>query len=223
MQLARASRFHRYPEEPGSPPPQRTVDSQKRRYAVIVKGLNPRTCWQELKDFGRSIDCEVAYCDVDREHRTRGFINYFSEEDAEQAVRKLDGRELLGNVVRVQRQRPLASGSDQSHSPERARTSVETRSPSRPRQDQGMGYIPDQGEGPSYRVQSEYHSREAGGSSRHPAFSGTFYMPPYTPSMGGYPALFPDRTLPHEYAMASQQNTPSQNQGQGNSPSWHFR
>ncbi len=32
------------------------------------------------------------------------FINYFLEEDAERAVRKLDGRELLGNVVRVQRQ-----------------------------------------------------------------------------------------------------------------------
>lgn len=32
------------------------------------------------------------------------FINYFLEEDAELAVRKLDGRELLGNVVRVQRQ-----------------------------------------------------------------------------------------------------------------------
>lgn len=86
-----------------------------------------------------------------------------------------------------------------------------------------MGYTPDQGEGSSYRVPSEYRSREAGGPSRDPgAFSGSFYMPPYTPSMGGYPALFPDRTLPHEYAMASQ-DTQSQGQSQENTSGWHFR
>ncbi|KAI1796291.1 hypothetical protein LXA43DRAFT_662250 [Ganoderma leucocontextum] len=210
MQLARPDRFHRYPEEPGSPPYQRASEGRKRRYAVVVKGLNPRTCWQELKDFGRSIGCEVAYCDVDREHRTRGFINYFLEEDAERAVRKLDGIELLGSVVRVQRQHTSSGG----HSPERART-ARSRSPSRPTQDPDMGYIHDQGESSSYRVHSD--PRESNEASRDRAFSGSSDILPYTPSVG---ALFPDRTLPHEYAMTSQN---SHAWDKGTTSSWHFR
>ncbi|KAI0722876.1 hypothetical protein C8Q76DRAFT_691503 [Earliella scabrosa] len=79
------------------------LDLNKRRYPVVVKGLNPRTCWQELKDFGRLLGGNVAYCDIDRHSHTEGFINYTLEEDAARAVLELNGRELLGNKLQLSR------------------------------------------------------------------------------------------------------------------------
>ncbi|TBU33246.1 hypothetical protein BD311DRAFT_803388 [Dichomitus squalens] len=115
VQLARPERYARSPEleyePPSAPPAYHQQDRPKKmRYAVVVNGLDPRTCWQELKDFGRSVGGEVAFCDVDKDHRTRGWLNYTQEEDANRAVRELDGTRLLGNVVRLQRQasRPYA-------------------------------------------------------------------------------------------------------------------
>ncbi|KAI0720208.1 hypothetical protein C8T65DRAFT_567929, partial [Cerioporus squamosus] len=98
VQLARPDRHTRGDRE--SP----AADGNKKmKYAVCVKGLNPRTCWQELKDFGRAVGGDVAYCDINRDTRTQGFLNYTREEDADRAARELDGRELLGHVVRLKR------------------------------------------------------------------------------------------------------------------------
>ncbi|KAJ3534941.1 hypothetical protein NM688_g7053 [Phlebia brevispora] len=69
------------------------------RYPVIVNNLNRHTCWQELKDFGRLAGGTVAFCDIDKTNRRRGFLEYFTQEDADRAVKQLSGRELLGNVV----------------------------------------------------------------------------------------------------------------------------
>ena len=71
---------------------------------------------QELKDFGRLAGGTVAFCDIDKTNRKRGcvggkptlalvdsrdysFLEYFTQEDADRAVKDLDGRELLGNIV----------------------------------------------------------------------------------------------------------------------------
>lgn len=71
------------------------------RHPVVVTGLSPEVRWQELKDFGRSTGCLVAFCDLDRSHADTGFLEYFTKEDAEDAVNSLDGKLLGGKVVRV--------------------------------------------------------------------------------------------------------------------------
>lgn len=43
----------------------------------------------------------VAYCDLDKTGKGRGFIEFFTREDAKFAVRALDGRRLAGKKVRV--------------------------------------------------------------------------------------------------------------------------
>ncbi|CAK5275689.1 unnamed protein product, partial [Mycena citricolor] len=65
--------------------------------------------WQELKDFGRSAGGIVAFCDLIQltESNTRpggnrrGFIEYLLREDAEEAIRTLNGRDLGGSPVVV--------------------------------------------------------------------------------------------------------------------------
>ncbi|KAH8106124.1 hypothetical protein BXZ70DRAFT_918318 [Cristinia sonorae] len=69
------------------------------RYPVIVDNMNKSTCWQQLKDFGRIPGIEVAFGDIDKIHRGRGFLEYHSQEDADRAVQELNGRELNGNIV----------------------------------------------------------------------------------------------------------------------------
>ncbi|KZT12801.1 uncharacterized protein LAESUDRAFT_808336 [Laetiporus sulphureus 93-53] len=70
--------------------------------AIVVANLSPDICWQELKDFGRIGGGSVAFCYIHRTHnRVTGFIHYYSREDSAHAVRELNGRKLLGRVVKV--------------------------------------------------------------------------------------------------------------------------
>ncbi|TFK28829.1 hypothetical protein FA15DRAFT_700723 [Coprinopsis marcescibilis] len=71
------------------------------RHPVVVTGLPEDIRWQELKDFGRSTGCLVAFCDLDTSDSSRGFIEYFTKNDAEYAIRTLDGKDLGGETVRV--------------------------------------------------------------------------------------------------------------------------
>ncbi|KAF9783035.1 hypothetical protein BJ322DRAFT_1110908 [Thelephora terrestris] len=91
-----------------SPPPQsppirgRLAPSNARlRYPIVVSNLSRRTRWQELKDFGRLGGGIVAFCDIDQTKHGRGFIEYLSQEDANYAVKTLNGRELCGSIVEV--------------------------------------------------------------------------------------------------------------------------
>jgi len=71
------------------------------RYPVFVENIPRHICWQELKDFGRLAGGAVAYCDLDRSRDGRGFIEYLSREDSEDAIKWLDGQKLGGCAVRV--------------------------------------------------------------------------------------------------------------------------
>ncbi|KAF9469102.1 hypothetical protein BDZ94DRAFT_570073 [Collybia nuda] len=71
------------------------------RYPIVVTNIPRKVRWQELKDFGRISGALVAYCDLDKKRRGRGFIEYFSREDAHRAIRDLDGRLLGGKPVTV--------------------------------------------------------------------------------------------------------------------------
>ncbi|KAK1220403.1 hypothetical protein PQX77_016833 [Marasmius sp. AFHP31] len=67
---------------------------------IVVSGLSRDTSWQDLKDFGRDAG-SVSFADIDRDVPGQGVLEYPSREDAERAVRQLDGTDLRGRPVRV--------------------------------------------------------------------------------------------------------------------------
>ncbi|RXW22332.1 hypothetical protein EST38_g3531 [Candolleomyces aberdarensis] len=70
-------------------------------HRIIVSGISRDTSWQDLKDFGRDAG-SVSFADVDRDNAGQGILEYLSREDAERAIRDLDGKDLRGKVVRVE-------------------------------------------------------------------------------------------------------------------------
>ncbi|KAF8913809.1 hypothetical protein CPB84DRAFT_10910 [Gymnopilus junonius] len=50
--------------------------ASKVRHPVLVLGIPNGIRWQELKDFGRLSGRLVAYCDLDKTHRGRGFVMF---------------------------------------------------------------------------------------------------------------------------------------------------
>ncbi|KAF8076286.1 hypothetical protein FPV67DRAFT_408271 [Lyophyllum atratum] len=97
------------------PKPRLVPTSFQCRYPIVIHGIPPRIRWQDLKDFGRIPGCLVAYCDIDQRYQGRGFIEYFSQEDADHAVTELDNAYLGGKRVRV-------SGRPEAFSQHRARS-----------------------------------------------------------------------------------------------------
>ncbi|KAJ6531236.1 hypothetical protein B0H19DRAFT_1190880 [Mycena capillaripes] len=67
---------------------------------LIVSGISRDTSWQDLKDFGREAG-SVSFADIDRDFRDQGILEYLSKEDADRAVKDLDGKDLRGRPVRV--------------------------------------------------------------------------------------------------------------------------
>ncbi|KAG6334734.1 hypothetical protein ID866_4352 [Astraeus odoratus] len=67
---------------------------------LIVSGISRDTSWQDLKDFGREAG-SVSFADIDRESPGQGVLEYLAREDADRAVKDLDGRDLRGRPVRV--------------------------------------------------------------------------------------------------------------------------
>ncbi|KAJ7681775.1 hypothetical protein B0H17DRAFT_1138206 [Mycena rosella] len=55
---------------------------------------------RDLKDFGREAG-SVSFADIDRDFRDQGILEYLSRDDAERAVKDLDGKDLRGRPVRV--------------------------------------------------------------------------------------------------------------------------
>jgi len=75
-------------------PPTRT------NYRVIVENLSSRVSWQDLKDFMRSAG-EVCFADAHRNRRNEGVVEFTSQEDVDNVIRKLDGHELNGREIRI--------------------------------------------------------------------------------------------------------------------------
>jgi len=105
----------------GPPPPR----AQRRPAGVRinVSGISRDTSWQDLKDFGREAG-SVSYADVDRNDPGRGVLEYLAFEDADSAVRLLDGKDLRGVPVRLvlddpQRDRRSPPRRERSRSPYR--------------------------------------------------------------------------------------------------------
>ncbi|RDB21425.1 Pre-mRNA-splicing factor srp2 [Hypsizygus marmoreus] len=67
---------------------------------LIVSGVSRDTSWQDLKDFGRDAG-SVSFADIDRDTPGQGILEYLNRDDADRAVKELDGKELRGRPVRV--------------------------------------------------------------------------------------------------------------------------
>jgi len=67
---------------------------------IIVFGISRDTSWQDLKDFGREAG-NVSFADIDRDVPGQGILEYLNREDAERAVKELDGRDLRGQAVHI--------------------------------------------------------------------------------------------------------------------------
>jgi len=67
---------------------------------IVVLGISRDTSWQDLKDFGREAG-NVSFADIDRDTPGQGILEYLNREDAERAVKELDGKDLRGQAVRV--------------------------------------------------------------------------------------------------------------------------
>jgi len=78
---------------------------------LIVSGVSRDTSWQDLKDFGRDAG-NVSYADIDRDNPGQGILEYLTREDAERAVKDLDGRDLRGRPVRVALDETRGGGPD---------------------------------------------------------------------------------------------------------------
>ncbi|KAK7040926.1 hypothetical protein VNI00_009522 [Paramarasmius palmivorus] len=95
---------------------------------IVVSGLSRDTSWQDLKDFGRDAGT-VSFADIDRDVPGQGLVflkgfikallitgsrvlEYPHREDAERAVKQLDGTDLRGRPVRVALDDGARSGPD---------------------------------------------------------------------------------------------------------------
>ncbi|KAG8835882.1 hypothetical protein FRC17_000432 [Serendipita sp. 399] len=67
---------------------------------LVVTGVSRDTSWQDLKDFARQAG-NVSFADIDRDVPNQGVIEFPTREEADQAIRDLDGKDIRGVSVRV--------------------------------------------------------------------------------------------------------------------------
>ncbi|KNC55469.1 serine-arginine protein 55 [Thecamonas trahens ATCC 50062] len=87
----------------GMPPPRERGGRapQGPKFPVLVEGIAPRTSWQDLKDFARSI-AEPGFANVFSDAQGPfGIIEFRSMEDAADAVMRLNETEINGDRVTV--------------------------------------------------------------------------------------------------------------------------
>ncbi|KAF8910749.1 hypothetical protein CPB85DRAFT_1376056 [Mucidula mucida] len=67
---------------------------------ILIQNLHRDVSWQDLKDFGREAG-NVSFSDIDRDVPGQGVLEYLTRDDADRAVKELDGREVRGMKVSV--------------------------------------------------------------------------------------------------------------------------
>ncbi|KAF9500585.1 hypothetical protein BDN71DRAFT_1571783 [Pleurotus eryngii] len=102
VEFAKESRPRRDPYDDRHGPFSHSAPRSRRPPGIrlIVSGVSRDTSWQDLKDFGRDAG-SVSFADIDRDNAGQGILEYLSREDADRAVKELDGRDLRGRPVRV--------------------------------------------------------------------------------------------------------------------------
>ncbi|RKP34371.1 hypothetical protein BJ085DRAFT_28480 [Dimargaris cristalligena] len=67
---------------------------------LIIENLSSRASWKDLKDLMRPIG-PVTFADCHKEYSGEGIVQFKFPEDAERAIRKLDGIEFMGRRIGV--------------------------------------------------------------------------------------------------------------------------
>nr|XP_031860751.1 uncharacterized protein CI109_003795 [Kwoniella shandongensis]KAA5527823.1 hypothetical protein CI109_003795 [Kwoniella shandongensis] len=75
---------------------------RSRGVRISVIGIPSATSWQDLKDFGRIGGNNITYADVDRNNPNNGIIEYPTLDDAEEAVKRLEGVDINGVPVTLE-------------------------------------------------------------------------------------------------------------------------
>jgi len=96
VEFAKEGRSRREPYEERSFAPRRRPVG----FRIAVDNISRDTSWQDLKDFGREAG-NVSFADIDRDVPGRGILEYVSRDDADHAVKFLDGKDLRGQAVTV--------------------------------------------------------------------------------------------------------------------------
>jgi splicing factor, arginine/serine-rich 4/5/6 len=100
VEFAKETRPRREAFEERGPPRSGPRTRRPTGVRLIISGISRDTSWQDLKDFGRDAG-SVSFADIDRDNPGQGILEYQFREDADRAVRDLDGKELRGRPVRV--------------------------------------------------------------------------------------------------------------------------
>ncbi|KAG6851292.1 hypothetical protein H0H93_011728 [Arthromyces matolae] len=128
---------------------------------ILVTGVSRDTSWQDLKDFGRDAG-SVSFADIDRDVVGQGILEYLSREDADRAVRDLDGKELRGRPVRVTLDESRAGPDNYRRDERRDDRRDDRHRDDRHREDRyrdDRGYRRDRSRSPGRRPPAEYEDR----------------------------------------------------------------
>ncbi|KAK4048159.1 hypothetical protein OIO90_005923 [Microbotryomycetes sp. JL221] len=99
-----------------APPRARAIPTGIR---LVISGAPEGTSWQDVKDFVRGENRPVTYAVMDRDGK--GYVEVLNRDDADDAIRQLDGQELKGVRVTVEEAAPGTGPSREYHPPRRDR------------------------------------------------------------------------------------------------------
>jgi len=69
-------------------------------YRLIIENLSTRCSWQDIKDYFRQAG-EVTFAKCHREKMGEGVVEFASQKDLQNAIRKLDDTELFGKRIKL--------------------------------------------------------------------------------------------------------------------------
>jgi len=96
------------PRAPAGPPPRSSSSSSKSLYRIKIRGLDPRTSWQDLKDVMRQAGGDVTFTSI--LGSGDGVAEFSNERDMEAAINAVDDTLIDGARVRVTRDYPANAG-----------------------------------------------------------------------------------------------------------------
>lgn len=88
--------------------PRREIEHPGDKYKIVLMGIPPEVEEDDVKEFARSFGFDPVFVRITR-NKKFGIIEFNNHDEKEEALRKLDNRELMGSVVQV---REYKSGSD---------------------------------------------------------------------------------------------------------------
>jgi len=90
-------------------------------FRVLIENISTRVSWQDIKDYFRQAG-EVTFAKCHRERMGEGVVEFASAKDMDNALRKLDGKELYGKRLKLRCENPDYRPASRSKSRTRSRS-----------------------------------------------------------------------------------------------------